>query len=83
MKGLMQTLLRGVRMKYFIYEKRTEKNLSLRELAAMSGVSRTHINEIENGNRHPTVKTLCEIAEVLDVPVTDLFHYDKRKRRSK
>lgn len=56
-----------------IYKIRTEKKISLRQLAYKSGVGKTTINNIENGTKSPTLDTLCRIAQALDVDVKMLF----------
>lgn len=58
---------------YRIYEERTKQNLSVRQLAEKSGVSKSQINDIENGNTHPTVYTLCLLALALKVGPCSLF----------
>ena len=61
---------------YSIYECRTKKNLTLRELSKVSGVSKSQINLIENGKTHPNVYTLCLIAAALKVSPYELFSVD-------
>lgn len=60
---------------YHLYDIRTELKLSIRELSVLSGVSKSQINNIENGKQSPTVYTLCCLAEVLNVSPYDLFTY--------
>lgn len=60
---------------YHLYDIRTERNLSIRELSVLSGVSKSQINNIENGKQNPTVYTLCCLAEALNVSPYDLFTY--------
>ena len=48
-------------------------NISAQELADKSGVSKSHINDIENGNTHPTVYTLCLLSLALGVDPCSLF----------
>lgn len=50
----------------FIYEKRIKKNISLRELASMIGVSAVYVSSMEKGKRSaPTYPVLMKIADVL------------------
>ena len=56
-----------------LWELRTAKKLTLRELEEISGVSKTHINDIENGKTSPTVRTLELLAAALQVKPTDLI----------
>ena len=56
-----------------LHEIREEKGVSLRELAKLAGVSKTQINEIENGQSDPTLKTMCRIAKALNMKIEDIF----------
>lgn len=58
---------------YHIYEWRIEKNMSVRKLSELSGISKTQINDIENEKSHPTVYTLCLLALALGVSPYQLF----------
>ena len=51
-------------------------SLSQRELAKLSGVSQTHITNLENGTRVPTITTARKIASALNTTVDDLFPRD-------
>ena len=56
-----------------LHEIREEKGVSLRELAKLAGVSKTQINEIENGQSDPILKTMCLIAKALNMKIEDIF----------
>lgn len=56
-----------------IRELRQEQRLSLRQLAAASGLSANAISMIERGENSPTVSTLHALAGGLAVSVADLF----------
>lgn len=58
---------------YHIYELRDAKNMSIRRLSELSGVSKTQISDIENGKTHPTVFTICLLSLALDVSPYQLF----------
>ena len=60
-------------MKIFVEQYRIEKNLTLSELSRMSGVAKSHISNIESGEKNPTILTLCKLAKALDVPCCELF----------
>ena len=62
-----------MRIIYKIYEERTKQKLSVRQLSVKSGVSKTQINDIENGNKHPTVYVLCLLSLALNVEPCSLF----------
>ncbi|GAA1005707.1 XRE family transcriptional regulator [Nocardiopsis tropica] len=54
-------------------ELRTERGLSLSELARRAGVGKGSLSEIEAGGRNPTVETLYSLCGPLDVPLTALL----------
>ena len=63
------------KVEYHIYEERTKQGLSIRDLAEKAGISKTQINDIENGTHEATVKTLCQIAYALNVAPEKLFSF--------
>lgn len=56
-----------------IKEIRKQNNITLDELAKKSGVSKSHINDIENNKKEPTLSIAIAIAKALNVQLTDLF----------
>jgi len=60
-------------MTYAVWELRTAQNMTLRQLEEKSGVSKSQINDIENGKGNPTVATLELLAAALKVELTELF----------
>jgi transcriptional regulator with XRE-family HTH domain len=54
-------------------EERRRLRLSLRRLAAMSGLSPTTVHQIETGRGSPSLATLQTLATTLGVPVAALF----------
>lgn len=62
-----------MKIKYLLYEERTKQNLSARQLADKSGVSKSQISDIENGKTHPTIYTLCKLSLALGVDPCSLF----------
>ncbi len=52
---------------------RYEKNLSLRGLEKICGISKTHLSRIENGKTDPTLSTMCIIARGLEVNIWDIW----------
>ncbi len=50
-----------------------EKNIGIRELERLSGVSRTAISNIVHGKSEPSVKTCQKIAKALDMKVDNIF----------
>lgn len=58
-----------------IKEIRNKKNISARQLAKKTGLSRSYISELENNKKYnPTLSSLYKISRVLDVNVKDLFY---------
>ncbi len=60
-------------MEYNIKEIAQTKGVSLKELAALCGLSAPSLYNIANGKLAPKVSTLEKIADTLGVPITDLF----------
>lgn len=58
-----------------IYGLRNLRNLSVRQLADKTGLGKSTISKIENGNRLPSLKALSSILEALDA---ELFVMDRR-----
>ncbi|MEL7562799.1 helix-turn-helix transcriptional regulator [Dehalogenimonas sp. 4OHTPN] len=53
---------------------RKEKDLSLRDVQARSGVSGSYLAQIEQGHKHkPSAEILKKLAPVYDVPIRDLM----------
>lgn len=47
----------------------------------MSGLSQGYINQLESGKRKFTQKTLCAIAEALDLPLNSFFKEEGEESR--
>lgn len=60
-------------IEYHLYDLRIKANLTDRQLAALSGISKTQINQVESGKANPTIHTLCALALALNVSPCDLF----------
>lgn len=56
-----------------IIEARTEKNISQQELAEVTGINRSDISKIENGNANPSLRTIKRVAEGLGKKVEIRF----------
>ncbi|WP_137329439.1 helix-turn-helix domain-containing protein [Anaerostipes rhamnosivorans] len=52
---------------------RHNKNITLKQLQDLTGITKTALNEIENGKKSPTLDQLEKIAKALNVRITDLF----------
>lgn len=64
-------------VKFHIKEVREKKGISIRQLGELSGVSKSHISDIEKGRRMPTVYILCVLATAMDVVPAELFSYEQ------
>ena len=56
-----------------IRDVRRERGLSQEVLSGLAGIARTHLTMIENGTMHPTIETLCKIAQALDLHTSELL----------
>nr|UVY58693.1 MAG: helix-turn-helix domain protein [Bacteriophage sp.] len=60
-------------MEILTWQARTDRRLTLKQLEALTGISKSTLNTIENGITSPTLRQLEAIAAALDVKITDLF----------
>ena len=58
---------------------RTERNLSLGQLAKTSEISKGILSEIEKGNSNPTINTILKIADGLSIPYTALLEEPQKE----
>ena len=73
----------------YLNKLRTSKNISLREVDKMTGISYTHLNMIENGKRNVTPALLRNLATLYNINYLDLYEKagyidlieDKRKNK--
>ena len=63
-------------MKVLLGQIMYDKNLSVRQVSIMTGVSKSTISRIVNGQVSPTLDTVEQLAKGLHLKVTDLFEYD-------
>jgi transcriptional regulator with XRE-family HTH domain len=56
-----------------IQQLRLKQNLSIRALAARSGLEYSQVQRIENGKVNLALTTIYGLAEGLDLPIADLF----------
>lgn len=52
---------------------REERGLSQEELAALAGLHRAYVGQIERGEKNIGLKNLQKIAQALEVNIEDLF----------
>ncbi len=55
---------------------RREKGLTQEDVEARSGFSQQYLSDLERGRRNPTVITLYELAQALEVSHVDLVRPD-------
>nr|UVY64651.1 MAG: helix-turn-helix domain protein [Bacteriophage sp.] len=60
-------------MEILTWQARTEKNVTLKQLEKMTGISKTTLNTIENGLTSPTLRQLEAIAIALDTKISALY----------
>lgn len=60
-------------MEVLVWQAREDKGLSVRQLAKLTGLSKSTINNIENGRTSPTLWQLEQLAKALDCKITYLF----------
>lgn len=52
---------------------RAEKNITLAKLSDKTGISTTHINDIENNLKEPSLSMMVRLAKGLDVNINELY----------
>lgn len=55
---------------------RKSKNLTIKDVAAMSGISPSLISQIENDKGNPSLNTLNTLAQAIGVEVATFFNYE-------
>lgn len=58
-------------------EVRIEKNITIRQLSKRTGISKSHLNYIENGEREPTLSMIVRIAVALGIDEKELYRVVK------
>ena len=53
--------------------------MTQKELAQKAGVSRQTIIAIEGGNYNPSLELAFKIADVFEVPITEVFEYEVKQ----
>ena len=64
-----------------LHELRSERELSIRALADMSNLSVNTLSLIENGKTSPSVGTLQQLADAMQVPITAFFEVSAERKR--
>lgn len=59
-----------------ISEYRKRKEITIKELASLTGVTPSLLSQIEKGSANPSINTLKQISSALDVPLFNFFISD-------
>ena len=60
-------------MKMLLWKTRSEKGITLVELAEQTGISKSALSNYENNKRYPNMAQMELLAKALDTSITDLF----------
>ena len=63
-------------LKTKIHELRKQNNMQQAELAALVGVRRETIGNLENGKYNPSLKLAMDIAKVFNKTVEEIFEFE-------
>ncbi len=66
-----------MRVKILLKDIRKERNISLEQLAKMTGISKSHLNYIEKQEKEPTLSVIIRIAKALNIEEKDLYRIEK------
>lgn len=64
-----------------LQELRRERNMQQAELAALVGVRRETIGNLENGKYNPSLKLAMDIAKVFGRSVEEIFFFEETENR--
>lgn len=59
---------------------RQDKHMNLKEVALQSGISISMLSQIERGTVNPSLNTLKQISQTLDIPLYYLFMFNEEKK---
>lgn len=62
-----------MRIKILVKDVRARKNITLAKLSDKTGISKTHINDIENNLKEPSLSIMIRLAKGLDVDLNELY----------
>ena len=65
-----------------VFELRVSRGISLDELADRTGHTKTWIREVERGEHIPGRKALSDLADGLDITVSELLTFDRSTARA-
>ena len=59
---------------------RKQKNISKYRLSALTGISESHLRNLENGIKQPNYSTIVSIADALELSLSEFFNIDSSDR---
>lgn len=65
-----------MKIEFYVREIRKKRRMTIEELSAISGVSRSAIILIENGKADPKLSTVISLAKALRVEVGELYDHN-------
>lgn len=66
-------VIENMYVEILLKEMRQRKKVTLNKLSEKSGISTTHINDIENNIKKPSLLVMVQLAKALDVDITELY----------
>ena len=54
---------------------RCDRGMTIRQLAELASISKSHLSRIENNESMPSVDVLCDIAHALGVNPSETYEY--------
>lgn len=66
-------MIKGMDMEILIWQMRTARGLSCRQLACLTGLAKSTINNLENQKNSPTLDELNIISKALHCKISDLY----------
>ncbi len=69
----------SVKVKIKLHDVRKCKSLTIKQLAELSGVSKSHIAAIEAGQHVPSIYVLCCLAAAMEMKPEELYTYEVKK----
>ena len=64
-------------IKFIIKDIRKEQRLTLKQLSYKTGISTTHLNDIESNSKMPSLIFAIKIAKALKVNINDLYYIER------
>ena len=60
---------------------RNRRGYLLKDVSASTGISISHLSDIENGRTNPSIKTLDALASYLQTPISELLGEEKMNKK--